>query len=42
MSGTVAFGPEIIAQHQLTLGEYQKIVDILGRDPSYTELGISA
>jgi phosphoribosylformylglycinamidine synthase len=40
MSGTVAFGPEIIAQHRLTPGEYQKIVDILGRDPSYTELGI--
>ncbi|MCU1234359.1 MAG: phosphoribosylformylglycinamidine synthase subunit [Candidatus Solibacter sp.] len=40
MSGTVAFSPEIIAQHQLTPGEYQKIVDILGREPSYTELGI--
>jgi phosphoribosylformylglycinamidine synthase len=32
--------PELIAQHQLTPGEYQKIVDILGREPSYTELGI--
>jgi phosphoribosylformylglycinamidine synthase len=32
--------PDIIAQHQLTPGEYQKIVDILGREPSYTELGI--
>ena len=40
MSGTAAFSPEIVAQHQLTPGEYQKIVDILGRDPSYTELGI--
>jgi phosphoribosylformylglycinamidine synthase len=40
MSGTAAFPPEIIAQHQLTAGEYQKIVDILGREPSYTELGI--
>src|ERR1700739_4606305 len=32
--------PELIAQHQLTPDEYQKIVDILGREPSYTELGI--
>jgi phosphoribosylformylglycinamidine synthase subunit PurL len=31
---------EIISQHQLTPGEYQKIVDILGREPTYTELGI--
>src|SRR5947207_1737234 len=37
---TAAFPPEIIAQHQLTPAEYQKIVDILGREPSYTELGI--
>jgi phosphoribosylformylglycinamidine synthase len=32
--------PDLIAQHQLTPDEYQKIVDILGREPSYTELGI--
>jgi len=31
---------ELIAQHQLTSGEYRKIVEILGREPSYTELGI--
>jgi phosphoribosylformylglycinamidine synthase subunit PurL len=31
---------ELIAQHQLTPGEYRKIVEILGREPSYTELGI--
>ena len=37
---TAAITPEIIAQHQLTSGEYQKIVDILGREPNYTELGI--
>ena len=37
-----AFSPEIIAQHQLTPGEYQKVVDILGRQPTYTELGIFA
>ncbi len=32
--------PELITAHQLTEGEYQKIVSILGREPSYTELGI--
>ncbi len=37
---TAAFSDEIIAQHQLTPGEYQKVVDILGREPTYTELGI--
>ena len=31
---------DLISQHQLTPSEYQKIVDILGREPSYTELGI--
>jgi len=37
---TIAITPEIVAQHQLTPGEYEKIVRILGREPSYTELGI--
>ena len=32
--------PELVAQHQLSPDEYQKIVGILGREPSYTELGI--
>jgi len=35
-----AFTPEVIASHQLTEGEYQKIVSLLGREPSYTELGV--
>ena len=35
-----AHAPEVIAQHQLTADEYRKIVAILGREPSYTELGI--
>jgi phosphoribosylformylglycinamidine synthase len=39
---SAAFSPEIIAQHQLTPAEYQKVVDILGRQPTYTELGIFA
>lgn len=32
--------PELIAQHQLTQAEYDKIVSLLGREPSYTELGV--
>ena len=32
--------PDLIAQHQLTPQEYEKIVALLGREPSYTELGI--
>src|SRR5580765_4231512 len=36
----VAMTPELIAQHQLTDTEYQKIVSILHREPTYTELGI--
>ncbi len=37
---TVAITPDLIAQHQLTESEYGKIVDILGREPTYTELGV--
>ncbi len=32
--------PELVEQHQLTPAEYQKIVSLLGREPSYTELGV--
>ncbi|MDP9053251.1 MAG: phosphoribosylformylglycinamidine synthase subunit PurL [Acidobacteriota bacterium] len=32
--------PELIEQHQLTPAEYRKIVSLLGREPSYTELGV--
>ena len=35
-----AITPELVAKHNLTPDEYQKILDILGRTPSYTELGI--
>jgi phosphoribosylformylglycinamidine synthase len=37
---SAAITPEMVAQHQLSTDEYRKIVDILGREPSYTELGI--
>jgi phosphoribosylformylglycinamidine synthase subunit PurL len=32
--------PEVIAAHQLTAPEYEKIVSLLGREPTFTELGI--
>src|SRR6266404_1212141 len=32
--------PQVIQAHQLTTGEYEKIVVLLGREPTYTELGI--
>jgi phosphoribosylformylglycinamidine synthase len=35
-----AITPEVITAHQLTPDEYGRIVSILGREPSYTELGI--
>ncbi|HEY1663856.1 MAG TPA: phosphoribosylformylglycinamidine synthase subunit PurL [Verrucomicrobiae bacterium] len=35
-----AITPELVAKHNLTPDEYQKILELLGRVPSYTELGI--
>ncbi len=35
-----AITPEVIAAHQLTTGEYERIVELLGREPTHTELGI--
>ena len=32
--------PEIVEQHNLTPGEYDRIVAILGREPNLTELGV--
>ncbi len=32
--------PDVIAAHQLSPDEYQKILSLLGREPSLTELGI--
>jgi phosphoribosylformylglycinamidine synthase len=32
--------PEIIAQHNLTTEEYEKIKSIMGREPNMTELGV--
>jgi len=35
-----AITPELVQKHNLTPEEFEKIKTILGRDPSYTELGI--
>ena len=35
-----AITPELVKQHNLTPEEYAKIEEILGRKPTYTELGI--
>jgi phosphoribosylformylglycinamidine synthase len=35
-----AITPELVAKHNLTPDEYKKIIDVLGREPGYTELGI--
>jgi len=32
--------PEMVAQHNLTADEYQKIKQVLGREPNMTELGV--
>jgi phosphoribosylformylglycinamidine synthase len=35
-----AITPELVARHNLTPDEYEKIKTLLGREPSYTELGV--
>ncbi len=35
-----AITPELVANHGLKTDEYQKILDLIGREPTYTELGI--
>ncbi len=32
--------PEIVEQHGLKLDEYQKIIELMGREPNMTELGV--
>src|SRR5512140_1457068 len=32
--------PEIVSQHQITPEEYARILELLGREPTITELGI--
>ncbi|HEX4410116.1 MAG TPA: phosphoribosylformylglycinamidine synthase subunit PurL [Xanthobacteraceae bacterium] len=40
MSNEPAITPELIAQHGLKPDEYERLVKLIGRVPSYTELGI--
>ena len=32
--------PDLVKEHGLTIEEYRRIVDLLGREPNFTELGI--
>ena len=36
----LAITPDVVKQHGLTLREYKRILDLLGRAPNFTELGI--
>ena len=40
MQNNVAITPELVAQHGLKPDEYQRILDLIGREPTLTELGI--
>ncbi|KKB10497.1 phosphoribosylformylglycinamidine synthase [Devosia geojensis] len=36
----IAITPQLVADHGLKPDEYQKILDLIGREPTFTELGI--
>jgi phosphoribosylformylglycinamidine synthase len=40
ISNTVKITPELIASHGLKPDEYQRILELVGREPTFTELGI--
>ncbi len=40
IANAVPITPELIAAHGLKPDEYQRILDLIGREPSFTELGI--
>jgi phosphoribosylformylglycinamidine synthase len=40
LPGDPALVPSVIAQHKLTESEYGKVLEALGRDPTYAELGV--
>ncbi|WP_337266792.1 phosphoribosylformylglycinamidine synthase subunit PurL [Oryzifoliimicrobium ureilyticus] len=40
ISNSIQITPELIASHGLKPDEYQRILDLIGREPSFTELGI--
>ena len=40
IAAAIKITPEVVASHQLSPHEYQKIISLMGREPSFTELGI--
>jgi phosphoribosylformylglycinamidine synthase len=40
IANDVPITPELVAQHGLKADEYQRILDLIGREPTLTELGI--
>ncbi|SOH94523.1 phosphoribosylformylglycinamidine synthase [Monaibacterium marinum] len=40
MHNEPAISPDLIAAHGLNAEEYQRILDLIGREPSFTELGV--
>lgn len=40
IANDIAITPQLVADHGLKPDEYQKILDLIGREPTYTELGI--
>lgn len=40
ISNSIKITPELVASHGLKPDEYQRILDLIGREPSFTELGI--
>ncbi len=40
MSDAAEITPEIVEQHGLSKDEYAKVLEVLGREPNITELGI--
>jgi len=40
IQNTVPITPELVARHGLKPDEYQRILDLIGREPTFTELGI--
>ena len=40
MTATIQITKEIVEKEGLTMQEYEKIKELLGREPNYTELGL--
>jgi phosphoribosylformylglycinamidine synthase II len=40
ISNTIQITPDLIASHGLKADEYQRILELIGREPTFTELGI--